>query len=220
VRFANGEAVQSRDVLATLALLKNPLYEYPYLADLDFIEKVVAVDPLNFSIKLKEKFAPWKNYLTFKILQAGDIEGLDAAAFRKHRPVGCGPYQLASVTEPRAVLLKQNPYYGKRRAFKKIAYAVLGDSRQGPLKLLNDEMDAVEVQADEVQAYGRLGEWRQSFSLVKYKKFGYTYLVFNLKNSSIELNLRRLFYNRLQASPFLQIFLQGAGETVHSPFLG
>ena len=219
MRFANGAAVQSRDVLATLALLKNPLYDYPYLADLDFIEKAVVVDPMNFTIHLKEKFAPWKNYLTFKILHANDIEGLDAAAFRKHRPVGCGPYRLASVTEPRAVLLEQNPYYGGRRAFKKIAYAVLGDSRQGPLKLLNDELDAVEVQADEVQAYGRLGEWRHSFRLLKYKKFGYTYLVFNLKNSSVDFNLRRWFYNCLQASPFLQIFLKGAGETVRSPFL-
>jgi ABC-type transport system substrate-binding protein len=220
IRFANGAVVQSRDVLATIALLKNPLYEYPYLSDLDFIEQVIVVDPLHFRIKLKEKFAPWKNYLTFKILNAEDIRGLDPTEFRKHLPIGCGPYRLEAVKEPREIILAENPYYGKRNSFAKIAYCVLGDPRQGPLKLLNDELDAVEIQTDDVQSYGQLPRWRRSFGLQKYKKFGYTYLVFNLKNPLVDLNVRRLFYNFLLGSPFLDVFLKGAGEKVYSPFLG
>jgi ABC-type transport system substrate-binding protein len=218
--FANGAAVQSRDVMATIELLKNPLYEYPYLADLNFIEKIVVIDPLNFRIKLKERFAPWKNYLTFKILNANDIRGLNPAEFRKRIPLGCGPYQIESVEEPRAIVLKENPYYLKHNSFKKIVYSVLRDSRQGPLKLLNGETDVVEVQADDVQSYNLLPQWRKYFSLLKYRKFGYTYLVFNLKNSLIDFNLRKLFYNRLHHSPFLGIFLRDAGEKVYSPFLG
>ena len=219
MRFANGAAVQSRDVLATIGLLKDPLYEYPYLSDLDFIEKVTVVDPLNFRIRLKEKFAPWKSYLTFKILNADDIRTLGPAAFRKHSPLGCGPYQLESVVEPRAIVLKENPYYPKRNSFKKVSYSLLGDPRLGPLKLLNDELDAVEVQADDVRSYNQLPQWRCRFDLQAYKKFGYTYLVFNLKKAPVDQNVRRLFYNCLYTSPFLQTFLNGAGETVHSPFI-
>ena len=217
--FANGAAVQSRDVMATIELLKNPLYEYPYLSDLNFIEKIVVIDPLNFRIKLKEKFAPWKNYLTFKILNASDIQALNPDEFRKRIPLGCGPYQVESVEEPRAIILKENPYCLKHNSFKKIVYSVLSDPRQGPLKLLNGEMDAVEVQADDVQSYNLLPQWRKYFSLLKYRKFGYTYLVFNLKNSLIDFNLRKLFYNRLFNSPFLDTFLKGVGEKVYSPFL-
>jgi peptide/nickel transport system substrate-binding protein len=217
--FANGAVLQSRDVMATIELLKNPIFEYPYLSDLNFIEKIVVIDPLNFRIKLKEKFAPWKNYLTFKILNAGEIRGLNPGEFRKQISLGCGPYQVASVEEPRGIVLKENPYCLKHNSFKKIAYSVLGDPRQGPLKLLNGEMDAVEVQADDVQSYDLLPQWRKYFSLLKYKKFGYTYLVFNLKNSFIDLNMRKLFYNRLLTSPFLDTFLKGAGEKVYSPFL-
>jgi peptide/nickel transport system substrate-binding protein len=217
--FANGAAVQSRDVVATIALLKNPVYEYPYLSDLNFIEKIVAIDPLNFRIKLKEKFAPWKNYLTFKILNAVDISGFNPGEFRKRMPLGCGPYQVATIEEPRTIILKENPYFIKHNSFKKIAYSVLGDPRQGPLKLLNNEMDAVEVQADDVQSYNLLPQWQKHFSLLKYRKFGYTYLVFNLKNHLIDINLRKLFYNHLLNSPFLEIFLKGAGEIVYSPFL-
>jgi ABC-type transport system substrate-binding protein len=174
---------------------------------------------LNFRIKLKEKFAPWKNYLTFKILNAGDIQALNPVEFRKRIPLGCGPYQVETVEEPRAIFLKENPYYIKHSSFKKIAYSVLSDPRQGPLKLLNGEMDAVEIQADDVQSYNLLPQWRKYFNLLKYRKFGYTYLVFNLKNSLIDFNVRGLFYNRLLNSPFLDIFLKGAGEKVYSPFL-
>jgi peptide/nickel transport system substrate-binding protein len=217
--FSNGAAVQSRDVMATIELLKNPLFEYPYLSDLDFIEKIVAIDPLNFRIRLKEKFAPWKNYLTFKILNAGDIRGLNPGEFRKRIPMGCGPYQVEAVEELRAIILKENLYSSNRNSFKKIVYSVLRDPQQGPLKLLNNELDAVEIQADDVQSYKLLPQWRKCFNLLKYRKFGYTYLVFNLKNSLIDLNLRKLFYNCLYASPFLGTFLKGAGETVYSPFL-
>ena len=219
IRFANGAAVQSRDVMATIDLLKNPLYEYPYLSDLNFIEKIVAIDPLNFRIKLKEKFAPWKNYLTFKILNASEIQALHPGEFRKRIPLGCGPYQVEAVDEPRTIILKENPYCLKHGSFKKIVYSVLSDPRQGPLKLLNGEMDAVEVQADDVQSYDLLPQWRKYFSLLKYRKFGYTYLVFNLKNSFIDINLRKLFYKRLFNSPFLDTFLNGTGEKVYSPFL-
>jgi peptide/nickel transport system substrate-binding protein len=217
--FSNGTAVQSRDVAATIALLKNSFYEYPYLSDLNFIEKIIVIDPLNFSITLKEKYAPWKNYLTFKILSADELLGLDPGEFRRHIPLGCGPYQIETVEEPRAIVLKENPFWAKRNLFKKIIYSLLGDPRQGPLKLLNDELAAVEIGADDVQSYDQLPRWRKSFNLQKYRKFGYTYLVFNLKNPLIDMALRKLFYNYLLASPFLATFLKGAGEMVYSPFL-
>jgi len=219
IRFANGAALQTRDVVATIELLKDPLYEYPYLSDLAFIEKTVVVDPLNLRIKLKGKYAPWKNYLTFKILSAAEIRGLDPGKFRSRLPLGCGPYQIERVEEPRTIVLKENPYCLNRASFNQIVYSVLRDPQQGPLKLLNDELDAVDVQADDVQSYQQLPQWRKRFDLLRYRKFGYTYLVFNLKNSRSDLNLRRLFYNCLLASPFLDTFLKGAGEIVFSPFL-
>lgn len=219
-RFANGAAVCSRDVLATWALLSDPLFEYPYLSDLSFIAGIVAIDPLNFCISLKAKYAPWKNYLTFKILHANDIVGMDPVAFRKHRPLGCGPYQLQAVEEAQSLLLSKNPFYPFAGSYKRVSYSVLGDPRQSPLKLLRGELDAVDVQADEVRAHGLLPEWRKRFSLLKYRKFGYTYLVFNLENPAVDLNLRRLFYNCLHVSPFLRIFLRGSGQAVYSPFLG
>ena len=137
-RFADGTALGSRDVVATVALLKNPLYEYPYLSDLDFIEKIEATGPLGLRLRLKENFAPWKNYLTFKVLSAAEIEDLDPKRFRNSTPRGSGPYRPAAVKGPWGFELERNPFWPRRQRFEGIRYSVLADPRQAPLKLLND----------------------------------------------------------------------------------
>lgn len=218
-RFADGSALGSHDVVATVALLKNPLFEYPYLSDLDFLEKVEAVDPLHVLIKLKGKFAPWENYLTFKILNAAEIQRVRPLAFRRHVPLGSGPYRLAHLDEPKGFELQENPFWPQRNRFAKLRYSVLRESRQAPLKLLNAEVDAVEIQGDDARTHAQLKKWQRQFRLLKYTKFGFTYLVFNLRNSRVDRNVQCLLYNRLLPTRFLDVFLQGAGEKVFSPFL-
>ncbi len=218
-RFADGSALDSRDVVATVALLKNPLFEYPYLSDLDFLEKIEALGPLTLRIRLKARFAPWENYLTFKILSAAEIKRLDPGKFRQHAPLGSGPYRLARLDEPAGFELDQNPYSQRPGPFARIRYSVLREPRQAPLLLLNDEIDAVEIQGDDARTYSHLQKWQSRFQLLKYQKFGFTYLVFNLRNSLITKNLQRVFFNRLLGTTFLDDFLQGAGEKVFSPFL-
>jgi len=218
-RFADGSALNSRDVVATVALLKNPRFAYPYAADLDFLEKIEAVDTLNLRITLKREFAPWENYLTFKILNAAEIKLWQPLKFRQHVPLGSGPYRLTGIDEPRGFELQKNPFWPQKQAFARICYSVLGESRQAPLKLLTAEIDAVEIQSDDAQTYSQLPKWQKHFQLLEYNKFGFTYLVFNSKNSRIDRNLRRIFYNRLLTTRFLDLFLQGTGETVFSPFL-
>jgi peptide/nickel transport system substrate-binding protein len=217
--FADGSAVGSQDVVATVALLKNPAFEYPYMADLDFLEKIEATGPLSLRIKVKGSFAPWRNYLTFKILKADEIKKADPRDFRRHAPLGSGPYKLASTNEPWGFELDKNPCWAQGQQFMRIRYTVLGEPRQAPLKLLSDEIDAVEIHGDDAKTYWKLKKWRERFRLLAYKKFGFTYLAFNLRNPAINPNLRRIFYNRLIGGRFLVDFLEGAGDTIYSPFL-
>ena len=105
------------------------------------------------------------------------------------------------MNEPWGFELEKNPFWPQRLRFAKIRYSVLAESRQAPLKLLNDEIDAVEIQGDDARTYAQAKRWQESFQLLQYRKFGYTYLVFNLKNPGIDRNLRRIFYNRLHDDP-------------------
>jgi peptide/nickel transport system substrate-binding protein len=219
MRFADGSLLDSNDVVATFALLRDPRFEYPYQADLEFLKSVAADGPLRLRLRLRRRFAAWKNYLTFKVLSAGEIRNVDPQRFRETAPLGSGPYRLAAVKEPWCFELDKNPHWPAGLRFNRICYTVLGDPRQAPLKLLNAEIDAVEIQGDDAATYARLKKWRQRFQLLPYKKFGYTYLAFNLRDPGINSNLRRLFYNRLHNTGFLDDFLQGRGVRVYSPFL-
>jgi len=218
-RFSDGSPVESRDVAATIAALRDPRFEYPYAADLEFLERADAVAPLRLRLKLKQRYAPWKNYLTFKVLRAAELAAADPREFRRRVPAGSGPYRLAAVRDPQGFVLERNPHWPGRLRFERLVYTVLSDPRQAPLKLLNAEVDAAEVHGDDAVAYAGLKGWRRRFRLLPYRKFGYTYLAFNLRRPEIGLGLRRRIHERLAGGRFLDDFLQGRGERVGSPFL-
>lgn len=218
-RFADGAPLESRDVAATIAALRDPRFEYPYAADLEFLERADAVSPLRLRLKLKGRYAPWKNYLTFKVMREDELAAVDPKEFRSRVPVGSGPYRLAAVHDPQGFELVRNPHWPGRLRYERLVYTVLSDPRQAPLKLLNAEVDAAEVHGDDAVAYAELKSWQRRFRLLPYRKFGYTYLAFNLRRPEIDLGLRQRVYERLANSRFLDDFLQGRGERVGSPFL-
>lgn len=218
-RFADGSPVESRDVAGTIAALRDPRFEYPYAADLEFLERADAVAPLRLRLLLKGRYAPWKNYLTFKVLRADELAAADPQEFRRRVPAGSGPYRLAAVHDPQGFELERNPHWPGRLRYERLVYTVLSDPRQAPLKLLNAELDAAEVHGDDAIAYAGLKGWQRRFRLLPYRKFGYTYLAFNLRRPAIDIGLRQRVYGRLASGRFLDEFLQGRGERVGSPFL-
>ena len=218
-RFSDGSPVESRDVAATIAALRDPRFEYPYAADLEFLERADAVAPLRLRLTLKGRYAPWKNYLTFKVLRAAELVAADPQEFRRRVPAGSGPYRLATVRDPQGFVLERNPHWPGRLRYERLTYTVLADPRQAPLKLLNAEVDAAEVHGDDAVAYAGLKGWQRRFRLLPYRKFGYTYLAFNLRRPEIDRGLRQRVYERLAGGNFLDDFLQGRGRRVGSPFL-
>ena len=218
-RFSNGREVTSDDVLATIRLLKNPAFRFPYQSDLAFIDRFEKIGLHRFTVCFRERFAPWKNYLTFKILSAAEIQTADPARFKVQYPLGSGAYRIRKIEEPARIWLEANPLSSQTVKFARIEYSVLLDPRQAPLKLISGETDAAEVDPQDAQIFLGNPKWQDHFRLAQYKKFGFTYLAFNLKNPEIDLNLRQIVYNQVMMGNFLDVFLNHSGETVHSPFL-
>jgi len=161
---------------------------------------------------------------------------------------GSGPYQLKAIDFPNTITLTLNPFHhqgkgndeesnpfnsqeflqtayrgalwcmGLASMRKELIFRVVGYPTLFPLKLLNQEIDICELQPECAESYDQVKSWQKRFDLVPYRKMGYTYLVFNLKNAGLTLNVRRLIYNALIMDGFLQIFLKGRGEVVTSPF--
>ena len=135
-RFADGSALGSRDVVATVALLKNPLYEYPYLSDLDFLEKIEATGPLSLRLRLKERFRPLEKLPDLQDTERrrdreSRSEKIQAAA----SPGAAAPTAWRPWTNPGASSSRKTLSGRGRQRFARIRYSVLAEPRQAPLKL-------------------------------------------------------------------------------------
>lgn len=227
--FSNGKELAADDVVATVGLLQDKRFQYPYISNLQFIQGIEKIDRHRFKITMPYRFAPWRAYLTFKILNSHEIKNASPETFRDMILSGTGPYKFKTFKRPAKITLELNPANtipghlasipGKK--FRFIEYIVISYTHLAPLKLISNEIDICELQPENAAAYKQTKskKWHQSFSLLRYKKFGYTYLVFNLRNSHITKNLRSLFYNLLLNGDFLDRFLKDRGERVASPFL-
>ncbi len=217
--FSHGQEVRSADVAATIELLLNPEFAYPYQADLGFIGRVRVTGPYRLTLFLKHRYAPWKNYLVFKVLCAGEIKDALPANFKNCTPLGSGPFRIARLIAPSRLELEKNPYRQNDCSYDNIEYSVLLDNRLAPFKLRAKEIDAAEIDPEDAQFFLTSKRWQERFRLLKYKKFGFTYLTFNLGNPAVDKNLRRLIFNRLATGSFLDRYLVQRGERVYSPFL-
>jgi peptide/nickel transport system substrate-binding protein len=227
--FADGKKLTADDVVATVELLQDRRFQYPYISNLQFIQRIEKLDRHRLKITMPYRFAPWQAYLTFKILNSHEIKNVSPESFRDMILSGTGPYKFKTIKKPTKIILELNhagttaghlaSIPGKMPRI--IEYQVISYTHLAPLKLINNEIDICELQPENAAAYQQTDskQWHQSFSLLRYKKFGYTYLVFNLRNSLITRNLRSLFYNLLLDGDFLSRFLKDRGEPVVSPFL-
>ncbi len=229
IRFSDGKELDANDIIQTIRTLKNPVYNYPYLSTTDCIDSVERIDSYNLIIRWSSPIVSWQNHLTFKILNSRQISNVSPATLRKLNLSGTGPYVLKSVMAPVRIILEINKFYSVHEQklnssmnhpmYRYIHYDVFTDAYLAPLKLINHEIDICELQPESVVSYSRLPEWQKKFRVISYKKSGYTYLVFNLKNPAITPNLRNHIYNTLIAGNFVERFLEQKGEPVKTPFL-
>ncbi len=219
IYFSTGEELSAADAAATFGLLRNPDFKYPYLSSLMFIDTLEQVGKYKIKIILKEPFAPWRNVLVFKILNGGEIKNADPRTFRPAVLSGTGPYRIETISAPSKIILTLNSHYKSVCLFPRLEYRVIAYPHLMPLKLMNDETDLGELQPEHVRAYVKSTPWQKRFNIVNYKKFGFTYLVFNLRNSKITADVRRILYNRLICGNFIERFLKKGGEPVGTPFL-
>jgi peptide/nickel transport system substrate-binding protein len=217
--FSNGEEMDADDVLATLTVFKDPRFKSPYSFKLKFIETVKKTGKYSLEMKINTSIVTWQKLLSIKILNAGELFDCSPQSIKERYLCGTGAYRIFRVEEPSTVILRLSDLEKTPSLFRTIEYQVVAYTQLAPLKLLNNEIDICELQPINKEAYVKVDEWQEKFELVKYKKFGFTYLVFNLQNPKITRNIRYIIYNHLIHGNFLDRFLKGRGERVKTPFL-
>ncbi len=206
------------DVVATFNLIKNEQFKSPYISKLKFINQIKKMDKYTLQMTFNYPLATWKSHLIVKILNGDEIADIGPENFRHKILSGTGPYRIHQVKEPSKLILKGKDTDKNPSMYTTIEYIVVSDTLLAPLKLISEELDICELQPQHKDAYSNINEWQRKFTVLKYQKFGYTYLVFNLKNSRLTRNVRRIFYNLLIHGDFLDRFLKRRANGSSHPF--
>ncbi len=210
--FSTGKNLDSEDVIGSINLYLNKKTNYPYRANLDFIKRVIKTNKYEFLLKLKHKFSPWKNYLTFKILNSNEIKRIKPENYKTYLFSGSGYFSFKSIDPPQKIILKKNPY--AKSNIDELIFKVILDVKTTPLKIISNEIDVAEVLKQDIKAF----EKNKKIRVLKFNKFGYYFLVFN-SNKDINYDIRKLIYNVLFNTDFLRKFLNNRGMIVKSPIL-
>ena len=119
-RWSDGAPFDARDVVFTVAALRNPRTNVPDRSTVDQIQTIAAPDPQTLVVRLKHASAPFvSSFLTlgandpFAILPrhvAAAYADLNRSSLDTH-PVGLGPFRLVRWQRGERLVFERNPYY-------------------------------------------------------------------------------------------------------------
>jgi peptide/nickel transport system substrate-binding protein len=143
----NGE-VTSDDVKFTYDQMLDPKFgstQRVYLSDLDSVE---IVDKYRVKFQLKQPnptfHASGLISLIGSVVSRKAAEKVPAEVFARN-PVGCGPYEFASIDADRGVVLKAfDKYHGGRPSIDTIEIRYMADPTARTLALLKGDLDIIE----------------------------------------------------------------------------
>jgi len=223
LKWADGKALTSADVLFTWKLVTDDNTRTPYASDYKLVTKAETPDAQTFRVTYAQPYAPaMDSWAGLQILPKHLLEGQDinTTAFAR-QPVGSSYYKLESWRNGERISLVRNANSTQGPA--KIEHLVsrfIPDAASQFLELLADNIDSMNL--NPIQ-YARIFPARPE--LIKkiglYKELGnnYTYLGFNLKHKPFDdIRVRQAINYAINKQEIINGVLLGLGEPVSSPY--
>lgn len=108
LRFSDGTALTAADVAATYASILDPATGSPHRGGYAYVERVEAVDARTVLFRLRRPFGALPVDATMAVLPAA-LLGPEAREVLQRRPIGAGPFVVASWDEDERLVLAPNP---------------------------------------------------------------------------------------------------------------
>lgn len=223
LKWADGQALTSEDVLFTWKVMTDDKTRTPYGADYKLVKNASAPNPQTFVVSYAHPYAPaldsWASLhvLPKHILQGQDINNSD---FSRH-PVGSHYYQLASWKNGESISLVRNPNATQGAPkIDRLMSRIIPDKAAQFLELMADNIDSMALNSVQyARIFPARPELNQQFNLYKELGNSYTYLGFNLKRKPFDdVRVRKAFNYAIDKQEIIDGVLLGLGEPVSSPY--
>lgn len=223
LKWADGHALTSEDVLFTWQKVTDEKTRTPYGSDFKLVTKAEAPDARTFRVSYAQPYAPaldtWAglHILPKHLLQDQDI---NTTAFAR-KPVGSHYYQLDSWKNGQYLKLTRNPNATQGQArITHLMSRIIPDKAAQFLELSADNIDSMGL--NPIQ-YARIFPAKPALNknIALYKELGnsYTYLGFNLKRKPFDdIRVRQAINYAINKQEIIDGVLLGLGEPVASPY--
>ncbi len=220
--------VTAADVLYTVGVMQSP--DFTGSSSLKVMWTTVEAsapdgpDGLAVRFKLKQSFAPFLDYTTIGLLPAHVWESVPVADLPTSqfntRPIGTGPFQLASITATRADLTVNPRYYGQTPYLQGLTLRFYPDHQSLLSAYDRNEIDGISwLWPDEIATASQ----RQDLQIFSAPQSGYTLVYLNLQNSNTpffkDVKVRQALLYALDRQKIVDTVLDGQGLVAHSPIL-
>lgn len=223
LKWADGKALTSDDVLFTWQAAIDEKTASPYASDFQLVKKAEAPSPLIFSVTYQQAYAPaLDSWAGLQILPKHLLEGQDlhTTAFAR-TPIGSNYYKLDNWAHGENLKLSRNPNSIMGQAkIDKLVTRIIPDNSAQFLELMADNIDSMSL--DPIK-YARIIPARPELTkkLALYKELGnsYTYLGFNLKHKPFnDVRVRKAINYAIDKQEIIDGVYLGLGINIASPY--
>ena len=223
LKWADGKALTSADVLWTWQAITDDKNGSPYASDFQLVKKAEAPDPLTFSVTYSEPYAPaLDSWAGLQVLPKHLLEGKDlhTTAFAR-KPIGSSYYQLDNWATGENIKLSRNPASALGPAnIDKLVSRIIPDTSAQFLELMAGNIDSMSLDPTQfsriVPARPKLTE---KLNLYKELGSGYTYMGFNLKHKPFDdVRVRQAINYAIDKQEIIDGVYLGLGINIASPY--
>lgn len=224
LKFTDGSALTSADVMATYKAIIAPKTRTPYAGDYLLVTNAEAPDSLTFRVSYAEAFAPaLASWAGLQIMPKKVIDQTPDfnETTLKSKPLGSGPYTLGRWRRGQDVVLNANPAYfvNNQPYISQLMYRIIPDQDTQFMELKSGSLDLTDLKP---LAYQRLtdAEWfTRQYAKISYLSNAYTYMGFNLKNPLFaDKQVRQALSYAVDREGIINAVLFGQGQPMAGVF--
>ncbi|MBB4687164.1 ABC transporter substrate-binding protein [Amycolatopsis jiangsuensis] len=211
-KFANGAPFTAEDVKFSLQRVKTD-WTISLKSAMDVVDHVDAVAPDHARVVLSKPSNGWLFSLTGRV---GAMFSPTGVADLANRPVGTGPYEVASRVRGDSIVLKANPrYWGRKPAYRTVVLKYYADPTALNNALLSNSIDVISAltSADSIPQF----EGDDRFTVRQGTTNSEVALAFNNRRAPLnDARVRRALTYAVDRKSVLDVVFNGRGTLIGS----